>query len=246
VAKLDSIVIHSNGKMLHVDVRTSWIMPRIARYRNLGLLDVHRFGHEAAFGILHNRSLFRTRKVSYSSADGDNRAGRLDMSLNPAKALLRLILVTLAGMVCLSGSARADTCDTLSRVDPDRRIAVCTFEIASEIASPSSPINREPWLVYERRALGYLQKNEFSLAIADYSQAVAMNPNILRTYLGLGVASAFLRDFDGARANFDQAERLQPNDCKTRMLSALLAGVFAGSQKVEVLRDILEVDVGAR
>jgi tetratricopeptide (TPR) repeat protein len=93
--------------------------------------------------------------------------------------------------------------------------------------------------VYERRALGYLENNEFSRAIADYSEAIATNPRVKRTYLGLGVASAFLHNIDGTRASFEQAQRLEPNDCKTRMLSALLVGVSAGVQRVEVLRDIL-------
>jgi tetratricopeptide (TPR) repeat protein len=168
------------------------------------------------------------------------------MSLNFAKAPAGLTLVTLIGVICFAGSARADSCDALSRVDPGLRIATCTFEIASEYVSSSSPINRDPWLVYERRALGYLENNDFSRAIADYSEAVAINAHVKRTYLGLGVASAFLRDFDAARASFEQAERLEPNDCKTRMLSALLAGVSAGVQRVEVLRDILEADDGDR
>lgn len=168
------------------------------------------------------------------------------MFLDFAKTLASLTLVILVGVICFSGGARADTCDTLDRIDPGLRIATCTFEIASEIASPSSRINRDPSLVYERRALGYLERDEYSLAIADYNQAVAMNPNIKRTYLGLGVARAFLRDLDGARSSFEQAERLAPKDCKTRMLGALLAGVSTGVQKVDVLRDILEADLGAR
>jgi hypothetical protein len=124
------------------------------------------------------------------------------MSLNFAKALASLTLVTLVGATSFSGGARADT---LSRVDPGLRIATCTFEMASEYVSPSS---------------------------------------LIRTYLGLGVASAFLHDIDAARAGFEQAERLEPNDCKTRMLGALLAGISAGVQKVDVLRDILRADVG--
>jgi tetratricopeptide (TPR) repeat protein len=168
------------------------------------------------------------------------------MSLNFAKSLVGLSLVTLVSVTSLSGGMRADTCDTLSRVDPVLRIATCTYEIASEFVSPSSPINRDPWLVYERRAIRYLENNEFSRAIADYSKAIEINPHVKRTYLGLGVASAFLRDFDGARSSFEQAERLEPNDCKTRMLSALLASISAGVQRVEVLRDILGLDVGDR
>jgi tetratricopeptide (TPR) repeat protein len=56
------------------------------------------------------------------------------------------------------------------------------------------------------------QKAGYNKAIADYTQAIKLNPNFAPAYKDRGTAYSFSGDYDKALADFNQALRLNPND----------------------------------
>ena len=64
--------------------------------------------------------------------------------------------------------------------------------------------------VYRNRAQEFFHKGQFALAIQDYSQALAWNPNSYETHLNRGMAYSETGQFDGAIADFDRAIALCP------------------------------------
>jgi Flp pilus assembly protein TadD len=53
---------------------------------------------------------------------------------------------------------------------------------------------------------------DYQRAIADYDQAISLNPNDANTYNNRGKAKYKLKDYSGAVADYDQAISLNPND----------------------------------
>jgi tetratricopeptide (TPR) repeat protein len=56
------------------------------------------------------------------------------------------------------------------------------------------------------------QKAGYNKAIADYTQAINLNPNFAPAYRDRGIAYSYSGDYDKALADFNQALRLNPND----------------------------------
>jgi len=56
------------------------------------------------------------------------------------------------------------------------------------------------------------QKVGYNKAIADYTQAIKLDPNFAPVYRDRGVAYSYSGDYDKALADFNQALRLNPND----------------------------------
>jgi tetratricopeptide (TPR) repeat protein len=54
-------------------------------------------------------------------------------------------------------------------------------------------------------------ENRLDEAIADYTQAIKVNPGLMDAYYDRGVARAKKADFDGALADFNKAVELNPN-----------------------------------
>ena len=52
---------------------------------------------------------------------------------------------------------------------------------------------------------------QYADAIADYDQALRLNPNNTLAYLGRGIVKAALEQYAAAIADYDQALRLDPN-----------------------------------
>jgi tetratricopeptide (TPR) repeat protein len=97
-------------------------------------------------------------------------------------------------------------------------------------------------LVYERRAQGHLDADEYLLAAQDYQLSLehyvgdqAVKEQAL---LGLGVAQALLGEYTRAEAAFDEAEKVNPTDAKVRALQNLLdtRKIFRPGVMPELLR----------
>jgi len=56
------------------------------------------------------------------------------------------------------------------------------------------------------------QRAGYNKAIADYTQAIKLDPNFAPAYRDRGVAYSYSGDYDKALADFNQALRLNPND----------------------------------
>ena len=70
-------------------------------------------------------------------------------------------------------------------------------------------------LEFNKRGSTYLKSKEYSKAVADFNQAIRLEPTGVNTgiyYFNRGAAYSKLEDFDKAIADFNQAEKLLPND----------------------------------
>jgi tetratricopeptide (TPR) repeat protein len=64
---------------------------------------------------------------------------------------------------------------------------------------------------YNQRGIGYYNKDDYDRAIADYDQAIKLQPDLADAYCNRGYAYEGKDDHDRAIADFDQAIKLQPD-----------------------------------
>jgi tetratricopeptide (TPR) repeat protein len=64
---------------------------------------------------------------------------------------------------------------------------------------------------YNSRGLAFFQKGDYDSALADYSQAIRLDPDYGDAYIGRGMTCYLKKDYDQAIADFTQAIRLIPN-----------------------------------
>ena len=64
---------------------------------------------------------------------------------------------------------------------------------------------------YLNRGNQYARKGDYRRAIADYTQAVKINPNLVLAYYNRGNAYGYNRDFNRAFADFEKVLQLDPN-----------------------------------
>ena len=58
-------------------------------------------------------------------------------------------------------------------------------------------------------------KGEFDKAIADFTEAIRLNPQFAWAYWGRGHVYEVNRDFDKAIADFTESIRLDPRQCRS-------------------------------
>jgi lipoprotein NlpI len=64
---------------------------------------------------------------------------------------------------------------------------------------------------FNNRGIGYAQKGQYDRAIADYDQAIQLNPNYATAFTNRGRAYTNKGEYDLAISDYDQAIRLNPN-----------------------------------
>ena len=126
-----------------------------------------------------------------------------------ARALLVALPLTLVGLF-LAGSppAAAQTAAELcygNGATADQTIAACAQLIGSGTLSGADLAN-----AYYDRGIGYQHKGQDDLAIADYSQALRLDPNNALAYYGRGLSYRHKDQDDLAIADYTQALRINP------------------------------------
>jgi tetratricopeptide (TPR) repeat protein len=91
------------------------------------------------------------------------------------------------------------------KVTPDLQINGCTAAIQSEGVSVSDLA-----VAYHNRGLAYAKRGDLKDAIADFDQAIRLNPQSARPYNDGGITYARQGNFNLAIADFDRAIRLDP------------------------------------
>ena len=67
-------------------------------------------------------------------------------------------------------------------------------------------------IFHYNRGVDYAEKQEWDLALAEYSKAIALNPNYANAYINRGIVYRNQQKWDLALADYNQAIRLNPND----------------------------------
>lgn len=88
-------------------------------------------------------------------------------------------------------------------------IAACTTIIKS---GHKTQTDKSLAQAYTYRGNGYVDKGELHEAIADFNQAVKLDPKRADAFAGRGVAYYMLRDYQHAKQDLDVALQLNPGD----------------------------------
>jgi tetratricopeptide (TPR) repeat protein len=122
---------------------------------------------------------------------------------------MRAIAVVLVGLFAFAPGALADAkkdWDDCASNDPELSLAGCTSIInRGKEAKPNLAI------AYANRGNAYLNSGDNDRAIADYDQAIRLNPKFADALNGRGAAHDNKGEYDLAIADYDQAIKLKPN-----------------------------------
>lgn len=113
-----------------------------------------------------------------------------------------LAVVALAGLPTV---AAADDGDTCTKQSGDLAIAACSRAIGS-----GRYTGRSLAADYVKRGREYQAKDDLDRAIADFSEAIRLDPKYAVAYDNRGVAWVLKGENDRAMADFDEAIRLDP------------------------------------
>ncbi|QDL11815.1 hypothetical protein DP114_31470 [Brasilonema sennae CENA114] len=92
----------------------------------------------------------------------------------------------------------------------DWKQAITYFSEALEQGNDSNKaLNQE--IVYFYRGTSYFYKKDYDRAIADYNQAIKLDPNDAQAYNNRGISYFYKKDNNRAIADYNQAIKLDPN-----------------------------------
>jgi lipoprotein NlpI len=104
----------------------------------------------------------------------------------------------------LPGPARADVVQDCMAKRGDETIRACTEAI-------ENPAGDLAW-AFNNRGNAYRAKGDFDRALADYNQAISLDPRYEFAYNGRGNVYSYKGDLDRALADYNQAITLDPKD----------------------------------
>ena len=97
-------------------------------------------------------------------------------------------------------------CTGTPGIDWDQQIKSCTALIQS-----GTELKENVAIAYYNRALAYENKDDYARAVADYDEALRLNPNDADALLYRGIDKQRLGDKAGGDADVAAAKRMNPN-----------------------------------
>lgn len=116
------------------------------------------------------------------------------------------VAVSLLTAIPAYAATQRDYDDCNQSADADRRIRGCTAIAQDRKESRSNQVN-----ALNNRGLAYRQKGDPDRALADYSEAIKLDPKYGPAYNNRGQIYQDKRDHDRALADLDQAIRINPD-----------------------------------
>lgn len=80
------------------------------------------------------------------------------------------------------------------------------------VATPAPTPTPPDFTFYQKRAVGYIVKGEYDLAVADYSKVIELKPDDTSTYLNRGLAFYNKKSYDLAIADYNKVIELNPKE----------------------------------
>jgi tetratricopeptide (TPR) repeat protein len=157
------------------------------------------------------------------------------IALRKLSAMLGAALVALLPQSA-DAQQNAARCNNKPPVSIDLQIAGCTAVIK---ASAGNPANLAA--AYSNRGASHADKGDFTQAIADYSEAIRINPAYADAFNNRGNAYAALGDHARATVDYDEAIRLNPSSAR-----AFLNRGFAHQQFRDSTRAIADFSEAIR
>ena len=152
--------------------------------------------------------------------------------------VLLIAIGALAAAECPALAASQRDWDACISQDPDTSIAGCTRILDAGDETPKVHST-----VYNARGVAYKRKGDYDRAIADYDEAIRLDPNYANAYSNRGNEYVRKGDYDRAIADCDEAIRLDPEGVRryfgrggARFYAGAVAGAVADFQQATVRR----------
>jgi lipoprotein NlpI len=143
-----------------------------------------------------------------------------------------LLLVSVVPLVLAVGpvlaASQTDLADCQQMDDLDRSIAGCT-----KIVGDRSMVPHDRAIAYFDRGVAYYAKDDLDHAIADWSEAITLDPNYVHAYNNRAKAYRAKGDYEHAIADYNEAIKLDPHHAvayKGRGIADLLSGQIAKAE----------------
>src|SRR5215472_423604 len=149
--------------------------------------------------IAPTRSTVKWRDLWRSSSES-----RTERSM--AAAIKKSILLALA-LIVIAGPAAADDFETCRHASGDAAIAACTQAIDSKEYSGHALA-----VLFHNRGIEYGLKADLDRAIADYSEAIRLDPEYSNAFHNRALVYQKRGDLDRAFEDFNEAIRLDPKE----------------------------------
>lgn len=116
--------------------------------------------------------------------------------------------------------------------------AQAPLSVTTAVAPTPSPIADDATdaLTLNNQGVGKLQQQDYQGAIADFSAAIKLRPNLAEAYLGRGIAYSVSRNHKAAIADYDEALTLKPDLAEAYLYRA--DDRFVLQQKAEAITDL--------
>ncbi len=126
-------------------------------------------------------------------------------------ALVGLVLVAVSALPDMALAKDADCVEKTGEAS----IRACTKIIKSKRVFGTRISKKDLAIIYINRGAAYYYKGQYDRAIADFDQAIKLNPKDAEVYFIRGNAYQNKGQFDRAIADYDQAIKLNPKDANT-------------------------------